>query len=302
MRRQARNRSSRRGWAGPMLVIALVATTLVPISATPGYAQTAASSVDVVVGSGGDDVEEQPDGYLYASSSDLELTTDEGTAQTIGLRFTPIDIPTGATITNAWIQFTVDETSTSPAALTVTGIAQPNPPPFSGSFNVTNRPTTTATIEWTPPPWTTITAAGPDQRTPNLTPIIEQIITQPTWSTGNAVALTITGTGSRRRRIPQRLPHPSPQTPHRMDHRRATHQPTTRRHRHRHIIRLARPNNPLGHHHRRRAPQHHRHRHHTRHLPTPPHRNRHHPHHHHRHHHHRGGPGIGRVNQLCGAR
>ena len=44
---------------------------------------------------------------------------------------------------------------------------------------------------------TTIAAAGPDQRTPNLTPIIEQIITQPTWSTGNAVALTITGTGSR---------------------------------------------------------------------------------------------------------
>ncbi|MEI2302524.1 hypothetical protein MKZ91_31295, partial [Ensifer sp. MJa1] len=59
-----------------------------------------------------DDAEERSSGSMSLNSSDLELTVDDGVGQTVGIRFIGIDIPKGAIITNAYIQFTVDEVST----------------------------------------------------------------------------------------------------------------------------------------------------------------------------------------------
>ena len=61
------------------------------------------------ISNGMDDVEEDPaDGSIYASSSDIELVYDDGN-QIVGLRFTGLNIPPGAAIDSAFIQFTVDE-------------------------------------------------------------------------------------------------------------------------------------------------------------------------------------------------
>ena len=38
---------------------------------------------------------------------------------------------------------------------------------------------------------------GPNQRTPNLASIVQEIVSRPGWSPGNAIALVITGTGTR---------------------------------------------------------------------------------------------------------
>ena len=70
--------------------------------------------------SGNDDVE------VYSStvdltSSDLELTEEAGNAQTIGLRFVDVDVPQGATIINAYVQFQVDETSSETTSLVFEG-------------------------------------------------------------------------------------------------------------------------------------------------------------------------------------
>ena len=40
-------------------------------------------------------------------------------------------------------------------------------------------------------------AAGVDQRTPDLSPIIQEIVNRPGWASGNGVALIVTGTGVR---------------------------------------------------------------------------------------------------------
>jgi hypothetical protein len=39
--------------------------------------------------------------------------------------------------------------------------------------------------------------AGPDQQTPDLSPVIQEIVDRPGWSSGNALAIIITGSGKR---------------------------------------------------------------------------------------------------------
>ena len=38
---------------------------------------------------------------------------------------------------------------------------------------------------------------GPNQRTPNLAGVIQEIVSRPGWATGHAVVLIVTGTGKR---------------------------------------------------------------------------------------------------------
>ena len=52
-------------------------------------------------------------------------------------------------------------------------------------------------VSWSPPPWPTEGLAGADQRSPDLSDIIQVIINRPGWERGNALALVITGSGRR---------------------------------------------------------------------------------------------------------
>jgi hypothetical protein len=50
---------------------------------------------------------------MYLTSSDLELVYDGGD-QTVGMRFTGVAIPQGTSISDAHVQFQVDETPSGP--------------------------------------------------------------------------------------------------------------------------------------------------------------------------------------------
>ena len=52
-------------------------------------------------------------------------------------------------------------------------------------------------MSWNPVPWRTVGEAGPDQQTPDLSPILQEIVERPGWSSGNALAIILTGTGKR---------------------------------------------------------------------------------------------------------
>ena len=82
------------------------------------------------VASGADDVEERPSGSVKVNSSDLELTTDGSNVQLIGIRFTDIDIPQGASIVNAYIQFQTEEASTGEVSLLIHGESSDDAAPF----------------------------------------------------------------------------------------------------------------------------------------------------------------------------
>jgi hypothetical protein len=154
--------------------------------------------LEIPIGAAADDAEELASGVVDLTSSDLELVSDGGKLQTVGLRFTGIPLARGATITNAYVQFQTDEISTGAANLTLQGQAADNAAAFTtATSNVSSRTRTAASVAWAPPEWTVIGATGADQRTPNLATVLQEIVDRSGWTSGNALALIITGTGRR---------------------------------------------------------------------------------------------------------
>jgi PKD repeat protein len=156
-----------------------------------------AASVERRIATGNDDAEEFAGGSMYLNSSDIELVFDKDN-QTVGLRFTNLTVPNRATITRAYLQFEADETQSEATNLLVQGQAADNANVFgSGSGNISSRPRTAASTSWSPPAWALVGEAGSNQRTPDLSAVIQEIVNRPGWASGNALAIIITGTGHR---------------------------------------------------------------------------------------------------------
>ncbi len=146
-----------------------------------------------------DDAEESHAGDVSLSSSDLELTDDDGD-QTIGLRFTgvPLAANSGNRIKEAYLQFTADEASDVPTSLWISGVLSPDSERFASSTNdVTARDRTKEQVTWNPPAWNKVGEAGAAQRSPDLSRIVQEIVAQPAWKSGNAMAFIIGGEGKR---------------------------------------------------------------------------------------------------------
>jgi hypothetical protein len=158
-----------------------------------------AATVSRTIIAGSDDAEESLEtGDTDLTSSDLELAVDgpPEPRQWVGMRFTDITIPRNATISSATIQFTQDQSDSDTEPDTdvrIFGEKSPDSATFDAvPFNITSRPMTTASVLWDDiPVWTVPGQSGPDQRTPNLASIIQEIVNQPTWASGNALAILI---------------------------------------------------------------------------------------------------------------
>jgi hypothetical protein len=87
------------------------------------------------VSSATDNAEERADGSMYLTSSDLELISDNGNRQTVGIRFPNLSIPENATVTKAYIQFKVDETSSESTQLTIYGENMDNASAFANTMH-----------------------------------------------------------------------------------------------------------------------------------------------------------------------
>jgi len=146
-----------------------------------------------------DDVEELlTNNSIYMTSSDLELTQDGLTNQLIGIRFQNIPIPQGATVTKAYIRFTVDEVSTGVVNLTIYGEDSDNSQTFlTTPNNVSSRAKTAHSISWSPKDWLNIGDSTTDQTTPDLKDIIQEIVDRSGWSSGNSMSFIIEGYGRR---------------------------------------------------------------------------------------------------------
>ncbi len=169
---------------------ALVVSTLDP---------AAILSLEVAVRAGEDDAEEYvSSGAAFLTSSDLELGQEGSSAQRVGLRFHGVAVPRGARIAAAHLQFAVDESSGSGAALEIRGQAVDAAPAFSSANrDIGSRPITASSVAWTPAAWPGVGEAGAAQRTPDLRQVVQEIVDRPGWSSGNALVLIATGSGSR---------------------------------------------------------------------------------------------------------
>ncbi len=144
-----------------------------------------------------DDAEESSSRVVNLTSDDLELVLD-GKVQKVGMRFTNILVPNHAVISYAYIQFQVDEVSTAAANLNIQGVAANSATTFiKAASNVSSRPRTTASVPWVPASWPAIDVATAAQRTPNIAPVIQEIVNRGGWASSNALAIIVTGTGKR---------------------------------------------------------------------------------------------------------
>jgi hypothetical protein len=82
-------------------------------------------------------------------------------------------------------------------SLVIQGQASDDAAIFSTSTgDISNRPRTGASVNWSPPAWSA-GQAGAAQRTPDIKSIIQQIVNRPGWSSGNDLAIILTGSGRR---------------------------------------------------------------------------------------------------------
>ncbi|WP_236865044.1 metallophosphoesterase [Brevibacterium daeguense] len=156
-----------------------------------------------------DDVEEglSNGGALDMTSSDLELVhespgSQDTNPQHVGMRFSLLDIPAGAEITGAYVQFTVDEPDKTGDPFNVrihaesTGHAEEYDE-FE-AHNVSSREYFDTAVDWSDAPvWTAAQEAGEDQRTPDISELIQAVVDRDDWQAGNSLALMLDGEGTR---------------------------------------------------------------------------------------------------------
>jgi len=140
-------------------------------------------------------------GRVTCSSSDLEMHSENRVESPadwndfIGLRWTNVIVPNGATIINATIQFEVDSTDPDvPIVVRWKGQDVDNAPAFThgSDFDISSRTNTTAFVDWDIPDWENTSDEGPAQLTPNLATIVQEIVDRPGWLSGNAMVLKTT--------------------------------------------------------------------------------------------------------------
>jgi hypothetical protein len=154
---------------------------------------------------GHDDVEETETGIVYFTSSDLEMVYDDfefvtdvsNGYQKIGYRFKNLNIPSGAIIESAYIQFRSDEVDSDDAEFNIFAEASGNALPFEDDNinNVSGRPRVSGSVNWMPSPWTDTGLTGPEQQTPELKELLQQVIDGDDWEQGNSTVFMLEATG-----------------------------------------------------------------------------------------------------------
>lgn len=120
-----------------------------------------------------------------------------GSSRTTALRFDDLNIPQGAKITNAYVQFKASSTSSVSNNMTLYGEATGNAGTFNTGYqNISNRDKTHQSVSWSYSTWIS-NQAKKVQRTPDISKVIQEIVSQDNWNNYNALAVIIEGTGTR---------------------------------------------------------------------------------------------------------
>ncbi|MHC4228348.1 MAG: LamG domain-containing protein [Planctomycetota bacterium] len=205
--------------------LALLTSFVLALSLVGTNVVSGALVIEVRVSAGSDDAEEAVNSGnqdTYNTSSDLEITddnVDNGGRQFIGMNFRDVQVPPGAQIKRAYIEFVCDETKdgTADAFVLIWGHLTPNPDGFAAPLTpteISDRPRTEAKVSWEPEPWT---AVGQISQTSDISSIVEELISQDGWAPGNAIEIIIgedtskgTYTGSRTAESYNGLPSQAP--------------------------------------------------------------------------------------------
>lgn len=136
----------------------------------------------------------------HQQSAKLRVTYGTGSSgeQRVGLRFRSLGIPQGATIDSAVLELSPSRTLNGPVTFRIHGEKVPNAGAFDtapGSMeSMANKLArrTSANVEWSAATeWVARSAQGNVQSSPDLSPILQEIVNQADWCGGNDVALLL---------------------------------------------------------------------------------------------------------------
>ncbi len=153
-------------------------------------------TIQVKIKQSSDDAEERTtDGGIELTGGVLDLINSGSVDQVVGLRFQNLDIPQGATITSAFIRFKSAARKTSTASLSIKGENSDNAAAItSTAYDISSRTNTTASVNWNDVPrW----SSAVFYQTPNLSAVVQEIVSRGGWAIGNSMVFKITGSGVR---------------------------------------------------------------------------------------------------------
>jgi len=158
---------------------------------------TTTITLELQIADGNDDAEEFPNGFMILGSSDIEMVNDNGSNLTSGFRFQNVLLPADATVTSAHLEFFVDETNSGATNLNIRGELAASDAFDNSNASITNRNLSNTTASWQPAAWNDVNVSGDDQRTPDLSAVVQEILNSGNWNEGGAMTFVIDGSGLR---------------------------------------------------------------------------------------------------------
>ena len=141
-----------------------------------------------------DDDAAQDDAVMHLHDNELDVGDND---EEMGLRFVGVTVPRNSTITNAYIEFTCKANTDQDPDVDIYGEDVGDAPIFTGENNhiavrmAANK--TTEKVAWyNLPAWT----LDNTYRTPSLKMIIQEIIANPAWASGNAMVIFLDGSSN----------------------------------------------------------------------------------------------------------
>ncbi len=133
---------------------------------------------------------------ITASFDGGVVTPPVAASQLVGLRFNTVDIPSGATITSAYIEFVAANSDTVQTDLVIHAQKTINSPTFSvAPVDISTRAKTSAQATWgSVGDWSN----GSTYRTPEIKNVVQEVVDLTGWCGGNPMSFIFSGTGTRR--------------------------------------------------------------------------------------------------------
>ena len=125
----------------------------------------------------------------------IEYSTAPATSQVIGLRYSDLNIPRGATVTSATLEFVSSGTDNKATSLNISAQDIGDAPEFSSASGDLSTRSKTASVNWTPGNW------WGNKRwfsSSDVTSVVQSVVNRADWCGGNALAMFVEGTGQRK--------------------------------------------------------------------------------------------------------
>jgi hypothetical protein len=164
--------------------------TPTPIPPTSTPVPTGNQTVTLLIRNGGDDVNEVNSQLALLDTALWIGNGGSTTTSFTGMRFTNVNIPKGAKIKSAVLQFYSDRSQWISIGLQIAADAADN----SAIFTATNRPsqrtrttivTHSSNVNWSPDTWYSLN---------DITGVIQAIVSRSGWNSGNSLSIIVKGT------------------------------------------------------------------------------------------------------------